>query len=154
MIRGTSPGAWCNLAPSYSRSSRPLRAVQPLPSAASPSLGGVFRRWSASVLSSRGYAQGSGFSALRLTWQKGNAGMSVRWFGDSHHACACAPLAVQRYLARVSGPLLDRIDIHLEVPAVKYKALTGESGGEPSEAMRERVDRARTAASRTGLMHC
>ena len=65
------------------------------------------------------------------------------WFGDPHHACSCGPLAVQRYLARVSGPLLDRIDIHLEVPAVKYRALTSENGGEPSEAVQERVDRAR-----------
>jgi len=55
---------------------------------------------------------------------------------------------VQRYLARVSGPLLDRIDIHLEVPAVKYKALTGESGGEPSEAIRMRVDRPRVVQPR------
>jgi len=65
------------------------------------------------------------------------------WYGDPHHTCACGETNVQRYLARVSGPLLDRIDIHLEVPAVKYKALTVEGGGEPSEAMRERVDRAR-----------
>ncbi|HYV00456.1 MAG TPA: YifB family Mg chelatase-like AAA ATPase [Pyrinomonadaceae bacterium] len=65
------------------------------------------------------------------------------WFGDPHHACACAPVGVQRYLARVSGPLLDRIDLHLEVPAVKYRALAGEGGGEPSAAVRERVDRAR-----------
>jgi magnesium chelatase family protein len=78
------------------------------------------------------------------------------WFGDPHHNCACGSLVVQRYLARVSGPLLDRIDIHLEVPAVKYKALTGEGGGEPSEAMRERVDRARVMqrarfATRSGI---
>ncbi len=78
------------------------------------------------------------------------------WFGDPHHTCACGSLVVQRYLARVSGPLLDRIDIHLEVPAVRYKALTAESGGEPSEAMRERVDRARTVqrerfANRPGI---
>src|SRR5436189_207495 len=65
------------------------------------------------------------------------------WYGDPHHSCACGETKVQHYLARVSGPLLDRIDIHLEVPAVKYKALTVEDGGEPSEAMRERVDRAR-----------
>src|SRR5256712_467181 len=65
------------------------------------------------------------------------------WFGDPHHTCACGSLAVQRYLARVSGPLLDRIDIHLEVPAVKYRALVADSGGETSEAMRDRVDRAR-----------
>ena len=51
---------------------------------------------------------------------------------------------MQRYLARVSGPLLDRIDIHLEVPAVKYRALAEQGGGEPSAAVRERVDRART----------
>src|SRR2546428_195713 len=56
----------------------------------------------------------------------------------------------------VAGTLLDRIDIHLEVPAVKYKALTGGGGGEPSEAMRERVDRARAVqherfANRPGI---
>ncbi len=50
---------------------------------------------------------------------------------------------MQRYLARVSGPLLDRIDIHLEVPAVHYQALAEQRAGEPSEAIRERVDRAR-----------
>src|SRR5438094_553232 len=66
------------------------------------------------------------------------------YFGDPHHNCSCGPLGVQRYLARVSGPLLDRIDIHLEVPAVKYRALAEQGGGEPSAAVRERVDRART----------
>src|SRR5689334_23225725 len=65
------------------------------------------------------------------------------YFGDPHHNCVCGPLGVERYLARVSGPLLDRIDIHLEVPAVKYRALADQDGGEPSEALRERVDRAR-----------
>ncbi len=67
------------------------------------------------------------------------------YFGDPQHNCVCGPLGVERYLARVSGPLLDRIDIHLEVPAVKYRALTDQGGGEPSEAVRERVDRARAA---------
>ena len=66
------------------------------------------------------------------------------YFGDPHRTCACGPLGVQRYLARVSGPLLDRIDIHLEVPAVQYRALADQGGGEPSAAIRERVDRART----------
>jgi magnesium chelatase family protein len=65
------------------------------------------------------------------------------YFGDPQHACACGPLGVQRYLARVSGPLLDRIDIHLEVPAVKYRALADQGMAEPSVAVRERVDRAR-----------
>jgi magnesium chelatase family protein len=65
------------------------------------------------------------------------------YFGDPRHNCSCAPVGVQHYLARVSGPLLDRIDIHLEVPAVKYRALADQAGGEPSEAVRARVDRAR-----------
>jgi magnesium chelatase family protein len=65
------------------------------------------------------------------------------YFGDPQHTCSCSPLGVERYLARVSGPLLDRIDIHLEVPAVKYRALAEQGAGEASEAVRERVDRAR-----------
>jgi magnesium chelatase family protein len=65
------------------------------------------------------------------------------YHGDPQHTCTCGPLGVERYLARVSGPLLDRIDIHLEVPAVKYRALAEQGGGEVSEAVRERVDRAR-----------
>ena len=78
------------------------------------------------------------------------------YFGDPHHNCVCGPLGVERYLARVSGPLLDRIDIHLEVPAVKYRALADQGGGEPSAAVRERVDRARVVqrdrfASRPGI---
>src|SRR5437899_10669364 len=60
------------------------------------------------------------------------------YFGDPQHNCVCGPLGVERYLARVSGPLLDRIDIHLEVPAVKYRALADQGGGESSEAVRER----------------
>jgi len=50
---------------------------------------------------------------------------------------------VQRYRSRISGPLLDRIDIHIEVPAVRYKELTDNRAAEPSAAIRERVDRAR-----------
>src|SRR5947199_5331319 len=64
------------------------------------------------------------------------------YFGDPQHNCVCGPLGVERYLARVSGPLLDRIDIHLEVPAGKYRALVADSGGGRRGAMRERVDRA------------
>ncbi|HLI79704.1 MAG TPA: YifB family Mg chelatase-like AAA ATPase [Candidatus Binataceae bacterium] len=65
------------------------------------------------------------------------------FFGDATHECSCSPLVIQRYRSRISGPLLDRIDIHIEVPAVKYKELTEKSMGEPSEKIRERVDRAR-----------
>ncbi|HET7231536.1 MAG TPA: YifB family Mg chelatase-like AAA ATPase [Longimicrobium sp.] len=63
--------------------------------------------------------------------------------GDSQRRCTCAPQAVQRYLGRVSGPLLDRIDLHVEVPAVRYQDLSDRRKGEPSEAIRERVARAR-----------
>jgi magnesium chelatase family protein len=65
------------------------------------------------------------------------------YFGDPQHNCSCGQLGVQRYLAKVSGPLLDRIDIHLEVPAVKYRALADPGLTEVSDAVRERVDRAR-----------
>ena len=65
--------------------------------------------------------------------------------GDPAHACLCPPHAVQRYRARVSGPLLDRIDIHLEVPAIPYRDLTGSQPAEPSRSIAERVERARLA---------
>ena len=64
-------------------------------------------------------------------------------YGDPQRACSCAPQVVQRYLARVSGPLLDRIDLHVEVPAVRYRELSDQRGAEPSEAIRSRVDAAR-----------
>jgi magnesium chelatase family protein len=63
--------------------------------------------------------------------------------GDSQRRCSCAPQAVQRYLGRVSGPLLDRIDLHVEVPAVRYRDLADKRAGEPSESIRGRVARAR-----------
>jgi magnesium chelatase family protein len=63
--------------------------------------------------------------------------------GDIQRHCTCSPQAVQRYMARVSGPLLDRIDLHVEVPAVPFRELTDGRAGEPSEAIRERVRRAR-----------
>jgi magnesium chelatase family protein len=63
--------------------------------------------------------------------------------GDSQRRCTCAPQAVQRYLGRVSGPLLDRIDLHVEVPAVRYRDLADKRAGEPSDSIRGRVTRAR-----------
>jgi magnesium chelatase family protein len=64
--------------------------------------------------------------------------------GDPVHACRCAPLEIERYRSRISGPLLDRIDIHLEVPAVPYRDLAAEPAEESSGAIRSRVERART----------
>jgi len=63
---------------------------------------------------------------------------------DPFHDCTCTPLQAQRYKGKVSGPLLDRMDIQIEVPAVKYKELSDERDGEPSENIRERVKQART----------
>ena len=65
------------------------------------------------------------------------------YHGDMTHGCRCAPLEVERYRSRVSGPLLDRIDIHLEVPAVACRDLAPTPGDEPSAAIRSRVERAR-----------
>jgi len=65
------------------------------------------------------------------------------YHGDPSHDCVCTPLQIQRYMGRISGPLLDRIDIHIEVPAVKFKELSGKPTGEPSKAVRERVNAAR-----------
>jgi magnesium chelatase family protein len=63
--------------------------------------------------------------------------------GDPHRACTCAPPLVQRYLARVSGPLLDRIDIHIELAAVQFRDLSGRSASESSDVIRSRVTAAR-----------
>jgi len=63
--------------------------------------------------------------------------------GDNTHACSCQPFQVQRYLQRISGPLLDRIDIHIEVPRLQHDELLGRPQGEPSAVIRERVVRAR-----------
>jgi magnesium chelatase family protein len=65
------------------------------------------------------------------------------YLGDPRRACRCSPLAVEKYLGRLSGPLLDRIDLHVEVPAVPFEELTAKADGTPSAAMREQVQAAR-----------
>ena len=65
------------------------------------------------------------------------------WYGDQAHACRCSPTAILKYQSRVSGPLLDRIDIQVEVPSVDARRLPMMEHGEPSAAIRERVMRAR-----------
>jgi magnesium chelatase family protein len=67
------------------------------------------------------------------------------YFG-SQRECACSPPQIQRYVGKISGPLLDRIDIHIDVPAVNFKELRGGNGvsaGESSEQIRARVTWAR-----------
>jgi magnesium chelatase family protein len=63
--------------------------------------------------------------------------------GDPSGRCRCTPDAVSRYAARISGPLLDRIDIHIEVPRVAYDKLSDQRLGEPSAAIQARVEAAR-----------
>ncbi|MCF7793678.1 MAG: YifB family Mg chelatase-like AAA ATPase [Candidatus Cloacimonetes bacterium] len=67
------------------------------------------------------------------------------YFGSNveGHACSCAIAQIQRYRSRISGPLLDRIDIHVEVPAVKYEQLSGAPSGERSKDIRKRVNDSR-----------
>ncbi|MFN3694271.1 MAG: YifB family Mg chelatase-like AAA ATPase, partial [Ignavibacterium sp.] len=65
------------------------------------------------------------------------------YYTDPNKECTCSPPQIQKYMAKISGPLLDRIDIHIEVPAVKYKELSSKASGEKSEVIRERVIRAR-----------
>ncbi len=65
------------------------------------------------------------------------------FFNDPTRECHCTPGMIQRYVAKISGPLLDRIDIHMDVPAVKYRELRSEESAESSAAIRARVERAR-----------
>ena len=65
------------------------------------------------------------------------------FYGDSTRECRCTPGIIQRYLAKVSGPLLDRIDLHIEVPAVAYKELRSQATGTSSAEIRARVECAR-----------
>ncbi|MES2598698.1 MAG: YifB family Mg chelatase-like AAA ATPase [Verrucomicrobiota bacterium] len=65
------------------------------------------------------------------------------FYGDLKRACRCTTPIIQRYRQRISGPLLDRIDLHVDVPLVDYKALADTQPGEPSETIRLRVEKAR-----------
>jgi len=65
------------------------------------------------------------------------------YFNDKSRECHCTPPLIQRYVAKVSGPLLDRIDIHIEVPAVQYRELRGGAAAESSAIIRARVLKAR-----------
>jgi len=65
-------------------------------------------------------------------------------FTDPAKECTCGAGEIQKYMARISGPLMDRIDLHIEVPAVKYRELASKENGERSSTIRERVTRARS----------
>ena len=65
------------------------------------------------------------------------------YYGDSKRQCRCSVRQIENYRQRMSGPLLDRIDLHVEVPLVEYRELSSASGGEKSEVLRQRVMQAR-----------
>lgn len=65
------------------------------------------------------------------------------YYGDPIKECTCSPSTIARYQKRISGPLLDRIDIHITVPRVEFDKLAGDRLGEPSAAIRARVEKAR-----------
>lgn len=65
------------------------------------------------------------------------------YYGDPNHECTCTPPQIRKYMGKISGPLLDRIDLHVEVPAVSYSDLSSESKEESSESIKARVEKAR-----------
>ncbi|MCK4633046.1 MAG: YifB family Mg chelatase-like AAA ATPase [candidate division Zixibacteria bacterium] len=67
------------------------------------------------------------------------------YYGDPSNECTCSASEIQRYMSRISGPLMDRIDIHISIPSVKFKELSGECRGEKSELIVDRVNNARQA---------
>jgi magnesium chelatase family protein len=72
-------------------------------------------------------------------------------FGDATRECRCTGAIIQRYLAKISGPLLDRIDLHIEVPAVPYQELRTATNGATSAQISERVSAARATQSARGF---
>src|SRR5438477_8180759 len=69
------------------------------------------------------------------------------YFGDLKRECRCGPLQVQRYRQRISGPLLDRIDLHIEVPAVEYRDISSTRAEEGSAAIGDQTERRITGAN-------
>lgn len=69
------------------------------------------------------------------------------YYGHPTKECRCTSMQVQKYVSHISGPLLDRIDIHIEVPAVKYQDLASETSGEPSQEIKQRVLQSRQVQS-------
>jgi magnesium chelatase family protein len=70
------------------------------------------------------------------------------YLGDARHACKCSPLQIEKYMGRISGPLLDRIDLHIEVPGVPFQELSAQADGTASAAMRQQVSQARAVQRR------
>lgn len=83
------------------------------------------------------------FEPSRLPYRKAMQTCPCGFYGDQHHQCIYSPSQIHRYRSRISGPLLDRIDLHIEVPSLRYKNLSQEGSEEESKSIRERVKKAR-----------
>ncbi len=70
-------------------------------------------------------------------------GCPCEYYSDPSNECTCTVPQIHRYRSKISGPLMDRIDIHIEVPAVKYRDLASRESGESSREIKLRVDKAR-----------
>jgi magnesium chelatase family protein len=80
-------------------------------------------------------------------------GCPCGYFSDPTHECRCTGGIIQRYLGKISGPLLDRIDLHVEVPAVAYQEMRGKETGATSAQMRQRVLAARGRQAERGFVN-
>ena len=80
---------------------------------------------------------------LRSDGKKATQLCPCGFFNDPTRECKCTPLQIQRYVSKISGPLLDRIDIHIDVPAVRFKELASDTPAESSADIRQRVVAAR-----------
>jgi magnesium chelatase family protein len=83
------------------------------------------------------------FSPLGGHYRMATQGCPCGHLGDARKNCVCTPQQISKYLGKLSGPLLDRIDIHVEVPSLQYEELSSSKTAEPSSAIRERVNAAR-----------
>ncbi len=70
-------------------------------------------------------------------------GCPCGYSSDPRHECTCNSVSIQKYMAKISGPLLDRIDLHIEVPAIPFEELSAKEDGEASNIVRQRVQQAR-----------
>ena len=91
------------------------------------------------------------FESAGVDDKKATQGCPCGFYGDSTRECRCTGGIIQRYLSKISGPLLDRIDLHIEVPAVPYKEMRAEGGGDSSAEIRRRVERARAIQQARGF---
>ena len=97
-------------------------------------------------MNSLGYIGDGGFFETNFTdGRMATKPCPCGYYGDPEKECRCTPQMIIRYRSKISGPLMDRIDIHIAVPAVKYREISAETGGEQSDSIRERVIRAREA---------